>query len=171
MPLIKLFLDICLFRKGPQDVPAYTVLFWFALLAFFLVGLIEAFFTGQWLEAMYKSLLEGTILLAFVWISLMVSGKPNRLLQTAIAALGTDAFISSFGIVLAVVSIFASNPINPAIQLLFLALLLWHMAVVAHILRHALSQSLVIGVMLSIVYVAFTFQMIVLLFGPPTATN
>ncbi len=169
MPLIKLFLDICLFRKGPQDTPASTMLLNWTLGAYFVVGFALLGLETQWVEAVIQVLLEGAMLLGFVWISLKAAGKMNRFLQTTIAMLGTDALISSLAIPL--VAIAVANPHAVIITLLLLMLMLWHVGVVAHILRHALSQTLAIGLGLAIVYVVFTYQIMVLLFGGPEVSG
>jgi hypothetical protein len=169
MPLLKLFLDICLFRKGPQDAPASPALLKLALSAYFLVGLLLAILEAHWLEGILQVLLEAAMLLGFAWASLMAAGKTSRWLQTAIAMLGTDALVSSFAIPLDAVLL--ASPQAGLLHLLLLLLMLWHIAVVAHILRHALSQALAVGLGLSIAYVFFSVQVLILLFGPPTASG
>jgi len=166
MPLIRLFLEICLLRKGPQDVPAYPLLLGLALAAYVLVGAIQAFMEEQWLEGLLQIPLQAAILLVFVWISLKAAGKMNRMQQTFTTLLATDALISTFAIPLEV--FFLANPQSAIIHLLLLLLMLWHMVVVAHILRHALSQTLVVGLGLSFVYTFFTLQVLLMLFGAPT---
>ena len=165
MPLIRLFLEICLLRKGPQDAPASQMLLGLAFAAYCLVGVAQAVLDEQWLEGILQIPLQATILLVFVWGSLKAAGKTNRMQQTLIALLGTDALISSFAIPLE--GLFLADPQSALIHLLLLSLMLWHMAVVAHILRHALSQTLVVGLALSFVYTVFTLQVLIMLFGPP----
>lgn len=165
MPLIQLFLDICLFRKGPQDLPASKVLLKLVLAAYFFVGLLQTLLGTRWLEGVLQVLLQAGILFGFVWISLKAAGMPERLPQTLTAMLGTDALISSFSLPLALIALL--NPQDALTHLLLLLLMLWQTAVVAHILRHALSQTLAIGVVLSIVYMVFTLQILMLLFGAP----
>lgn len=162
MPLIRLFFDICLFRKGPQDAPASTILLKICLGAYVMVGMVLMILEARWQEAMLQVILEGAMLLGFIWISLKAAGKMNRFLQTTIAMTGADALISCFAIPLVVVV--TANPQAYLVHLLLLMLILWHIAVVAHILRHALSQSLGIALGLAIVYVIFSYQVMVLLF-------
>jgi len=167
MPLVRLFLDLCLFKKGPQDMPASMMLLKLALLAYFLVGMALTVLETDWLEGVLQVLLEGAMLFGFVWISLIAAEKTHRWLQTSIAMLGTDALISSFAIPLKIVLL--ADPQAGLIYLLLLLLMLWHIGVVAHILRHALSQTLAVGLGLSIVYVFFSLQVLILLFGTPSA--
>lgn len=165
MLLIRLFLNICLFDKGPQDVPASPVLLKLALSAYFVIGMALTVMETPWLEAILLVLLEMAMLLAFIWVGLMAAAKMNRWLQTSIAMLGTDVLLSS--IALPLKAVLLANPDIGILHLLLLLLMLWQIGVVAHILRHALSQTLAIGLALSIVYVLFSLQVLVLLFGPP----
>jgi len=169
MPLIRLFLEICLFRKGPQDAPASTMLLRLVLVAYFLVGVVLTTLETPWLEAIAQVLLEGAMLLGFVWVSLLAAGKLGRWLQTLISMLGTDALIS--GIAIPLEAVLLANPQAGILRLLLLLLMLWHIAVLAHILRHALSQTLAVGLGLAFVYVAFSVQVLVMLFGAPEAVG
>lgn len=165
MPLIRLFLDICLFKKGPQDAPASAMLLKLALAAYFAVGVVLTALENPLPESVLQVLLEGAMMLAFVWASLLAAGKTGRWLQTAIAMLGTDALLSGFAIPLEVLALAAQQA--GVFRLLLLLLMLWNIGVVAHILRHALSQPLAIGLSLSLIFVVFTLQVLILLFGPP----
>lgn len=164
MPLIKLFLDICLFRKGPQDVPYSNFLFNLSLGAFLSVDIVLGMMQTDGLLVVPQALLETLMLLGFAWISLKAANKTGRLPQTYIALLGTDALISSLAVPLV-----AAAMIDPKLgiaQVLLLMLLLWHTGIIAHILRCALSQTLGVAVGLAIVYVLFSYQIIIALFGP-----
>ena len=169
MPLLRLFLDICLFRKGPQDAPASALLLKLALAAYVLAGLALAALETPFPEGLAQVALEALMLLGFVWVSLAVAGKTGRYLQTLIAMLGTDALISGLAVPLQIMLLL--DPQAGLAQWLLLLLMLWHMAVVAHILRHALSQPLAVGLGLSIVYVAFSLHVLIMLFGAPAASS
>lgn len=169
MPLIKLFLAICLFRKGPQDIPLSAVLLKLSLTIYAVVGLILTGLETGLPEAALQVLLEMGMMLGFVWISLKAAGKLPRLTQTMTAMLGTDALISSLAIPL--LALLKGEPPIPIAHLLLLSLTFWHIAVISHILRHALSQSLGLGIGLAIVYLVASYQIMMLLFGVPTPSN
>jgi hypothetical protein len=166
MALLQLFWNICLFHKGPQDAPASPLLLKFVLSAYLVVGLALSATEVPWWEGILQVALEAAILLAFAWLSLAVAAKTSRWLQTSIAMLGTDALLSSFALPLKLLLFFAGTQAN-FLHLLLLLLMLWQIGVVAHILRHALAQTYAMGVALAIVYVLFSLQALVLLFGPP----
>ena len=164
MPLIKLFVDICLFKKGPQDVPVSPLLLILSLLAYLLVGVFLLGLETSWSEGVLQALVEAVMLFGFLWITLKTAGLMSRLLQTATAMLATDALISSLAVPL--LTWMVTSPEAKGVYLFLLLLMLWHMAVVAHILRHALSRTWAIGVGLAIVYVVASYQVMLLLFAP-----
>lgn len=163
MPLLRLFWDICQFRKGPQDAPASQTLLQLSVAAYFVVSLLQTLLENEWQDGLLQVPLQALILLAFVWVSLTAAGKPNRLLQTLTAMFATDALLSCFALPLQV--LLQINPEASLVHLAMLLLMLWHMGVIGHILHHALSQSLAIGVALAFVYIVFTVQIVVMLFG------
>lgn len=165
MPLIKLFFDICLYRKGPQDLPVSSLLLGLSLLAYLIVGMVLLGLETTWTDAAIQALVEAGMLLGFVFITLQIAGLTSRFLQTSTAMVGTDVVISSFAVPLLTWMI--SSPESKGVIYLFLLMLmLWHVAVVAHILRHALSRSLAIGFGLAIVYIVASYRVMVALFTP-----
>lgn len=164
MPLIKLFFDICLFKKGPQDLPASRLLLGLTMLAYLLVGVVLLGLESNWGDAVIQALVEVGMLLGFLFVTLKVAGLMHRFMQTTIAMLGTDALISSCAVPL--LTWMLTSPQAKGVYLFLLMLMLWHMAVVAHILRHALSRSLAVGLGLAIVYIVASYQVMLLLFAP-----
>jgi hypothetical protein len=164
MPLIKLFIDICLFKRGPQDVPASPVLLGLVVLVYLGVGFVLLSLEGQWSDAIMQVLVELSILLGFVWVNLRFMGFQARFVQTAAAMTGCDALISSFAVPL--LSWMALSAQSKGAYLMLLGLMLWHLAVVAHIFRCALSRPLGVGIGLAIVYVVLSYQVMLLLFPP-----
>ncbi|QSA98597.1 hypothetical protein [Methylococcus sp. EFPC2] len=167
MPLIRLFLDICLFKKGPQDVPASRFLFGLALLAFAVVGLVLTGIGSDPYGALLQVSVELALLLVFAWVTLAGMKLHRRFLQTGTAMLATDGLISALAIpVLLWMSASGSDASAPGYPVLLL-LMFWHFAVVAHILRHALTCALPVAIVMAIVYIGGSYQIMVMLFAPP----
>lgn len=164
MPLLKVFLDICLFRRGPQDVPASPLLFGLAMLVYLIVGVVLLSLEGPLFQAVLQALVELFVMLGFVWVNLRFLHLQPRFLKTGTAMLATDALISSLAVPLLAWMAWSEQGGEP--YLLLLILMLWHLAVVAHILRHALSRPLSVGIGLAIVYIVATYQVMMLLFPP-----
>jgi len=165
MELIVLFVDICLFKRGPQDVPASRLLFGLALVAYWIVGIALLSLQSDWLEAVGQAVTESLLLLAFCWVLLWVTNRLSRLLQTATALLATDALISLPGALL--LSWWLSRPDAPGLQFGLVALTVWHLAVISQVLRLAVSRPLAFGVVLALTYVGVTYTLMTMLFGLP----
>lgn len=167
MALVQLFIEICLFRKGPQDVPASWLLFSLALATYLLVGIVLLGLEAGWGLGAFEALVEAILLLGFLWLLLWVFRKSERWLPVASSMLATDVVISVPAIpLLAWVMV---SPEWHGVYLLLLELMVWHVAVVGHILRHALSQSWTVGLLWSIGYVVGSYQVMVWLF--PVSTS
>jgi hypothetical protein len=165
MELIVLFVDICLFKKGPQHVPASRLLFGLALAAYWIVGIALLSLQNDWPEAIVQAVSESFLLLAFCWVLLRLTNRLSRLLQTTTALLATDALISLPGALL--LSWWLARPDAPGLQFGLLALTVWHLAVISQVLRQAVSRPLAFGVVLALTYVGVTYTIMTMLFGLP----
>jgi hypothetical protein len=91
----KVFLDIVLWRRGPQDLPASGLLFLFTVVAYVAVSAIQLLLLQETGAAWVVFLLFDPLLLtACVWLLLRLYGHPERFLQTATAVFGTGALLS-----------------------------------------------------------------------------
>ncbi|MGZ8217067.1 hypothetical protein [Methylomagnum sp.] len=163
MPLIRLFLDICLFNKGPQDTPDSTLLLWLAVAANMVMGLVLSLPELGWGEALLQSAIAALLLAGFLWTVLTLSRNGPRFLQTAIAAFGCDTFVSATAAPLLIWSQIDPD-MKGVIGLLLMALMLWQIAVIGHILRHALSVPFIAGIGLALAYTAMGYGLMMTLF-------
>jgi hypothetical protein len=166
MPLIKLFLDICFFKKGPQDVPASSLLLGFAVLAYLVVGIVLLGLERDWGGAVVEAVVEGLMLFAFVYAALYLRRRVPRLQKTATALYACDALISAAAIPF--LAWLSATPEVKGVYIFLLFLMLWHLAVVGHILRHALTTSFFFGVGLAFGYIILSYQVMMVLFDRVT---
>jgi len=164
--LFKEFFQICLLRRGPQDLPVSAELFCLVLLAYTAVSTLLSLPTNTLVLAVTSGLIEASLLLLISWLFLYLRSLPGRLLQTATALAGTGFIFSLFALPLFYWGVyFTSDPVvETLISLLVLALMLWNIAVMTHILRHALSSSLILGLFGALTYIAlisFALQLII----------
>ncbi len=93
--LLRLYSQIALLRKGPQDVPAVGLLLLLTALGYFIVNALMVLLlplpTGPWLRAL---LLDVVFTLAWYWALLRMVGRGARFLQTAAAILGYRAVLT-----------------------------------------------------------------------------
>lgn len=162
MPLLQLFLDICLYRKGPQDVPASGFLLRLVLAVYLALGTLLLVPDAGWLQAALQTAVEVVMNLALVAVLLFTVGRLSRYQQTATALLATDALISAVG--LPPLQLLAGSGAGAVAALLWLALVGWHIAIIAHIVRHALTQPLGVGFAVAVLYTLVSFQTIAFLF-------
>jgi hypothetical protein len=151
--LIRLFWSICIFQRGPQDVPYSPFLFGGALLINILFGLFALMIpdyhgaTQPLARVIFFLVVATLISVGFVIMVLWVHGHVSRSLQTLTTMLAADTITGLAQIPFSLLVSVAGN--NGALVLLFylgmMAALMWQLAVYTHIFRHALSVSVFRG--------------------------
>lgn len=159
--LIKLLFDICLFKKGPQDLPFSVGLSWVLVAADVSVSFLMLSIRTDWLNSALQAIVGVLLIIGFSWLILYVARKRERFNQTTIALLGTDAMISFFAL-----PGMASMMIGTGALLAFLitiALMIWHWAVTGHIIRNALEQTWSFSLGIAFLYILASYQVMALL--------
>ena len=162
--LIKLFFDICLFKKGPQDLPPSAELLRVLVIVDVSVSFLMLSIRTDWLNSLLQAMASASLIVGFSWLMLYVIRKRERFNQTTIAFLGTDAMISFFAL-----PGMASMMIETGALLAFLitiALMIWHWAVTGHIIRNALGQTWTFSLGLAFLYILGSYQVMAFL-NPP----
>lgn len=163
--LIRFYIELCLLRRAPQDLPASTVLFWAVLAADLAVGLVVGLAAGLPLgPSLGQDLFETGLLLGALYAGLYFTGHPGRFLQAGSALLGASVLISLAALLPLLLNPTGSEETDAAAlgALLLLALLAWSVVVTGHILRHTFAISLAQGAAIA---VAFQIVAIFLLGG------
>lgn len=164
--IVKLFFDICLLKKTPQDIPPSAWLLQVLIIVYALVGFLILFVGTHWTDALLQVVAEIALIIAFTKVMLYWARKPERYVQTASALFGTDALISFFA--LPGVTGMNAGRMTLLAFVVMLGLMVWHWLVTGHILRHALSQSLVFGLGIAFLYIVAMYRVTAWLF-PGTA--
>jgi len=162
LDILKLIFDICLFKKGPQDVPYSLLLLRLMLIADAGVSFLMLSIGSPWLIALLQAGVGIMLVLGFCWIMLFLGGRPERFYQTSCALLGTEALISFFALPGTATLITGRMP-----ELAFsviIGLMVWHWAVTGHIIRHALEKTLLFSLGLAFLYILGAYQVMALLF-------
>jgi hypothetical protein len=168
--LITIWLDICLLRAGPQDLPASNVLLALALGAYALVALGVSLMSASLPAALGITAIDVLLMAAFASLLLRWTNKVARLNQTLTALGGTGALLGllAWPLISMILRSQGQEEAPDLPVLLWLGLLIWNLAVVAHIVRHALSTTFLTGMGLSIVYALITYTVINSLYPPVT---
>jgi hypothetical protein len=153
--LLQLFVDICLLRAKPQDLPVSSFLFGLTIVVALAAAMPGLLFTMEGIPtALAAAAMNMALVLIFLRGGLYFLHKDPRFLQTATALFGSGAVLDLLAI--PVYFIMAPEPgtdiVSPLGSLLFLLFLVWNLIVVGHILRHSLDIKLGAGIAVAIIY-------------------
>lgn len=162
--LFKLFWDICLLRKGPQDLPASQELLKLCLIAYAGSGLLNLWLglgdTGHG-TALLLTIVDVGLLMGLCHAVLQLMGLLERYVQTLTALTGTGTLLQLIVMPLGLwyQRELAANGATDMPALLWLLLLVWSVAITAHILRHALSVSFGAGMLYALGYLMISWTL------------
>lgn len=168
--LIQLFWEICLLRAGPQDLPASHILLGMTLIAYAIAGALVAHSLVPDIAMAILASLVDTFLLALLSRGLLWARMlGNRWNQTCTALAGTGCF---FELIMWPFNLlqqqdWSTQPTFGLPMIIILVLLIWNVAVIANVLRHALSTTLFNGAILAMVYTYVSISMFRGLFITP----
>jgi hypothetical protein len=150
-PLLTLIRDICLLRRGPQDVP-YSI----PLLA----AVAAACIVLQLGVAVARNVPLGQVFGgAVIWLLFTMRGLRNRFVQSATALLGCALAFTLLSLPIAL--LVADRPLTTdqvtPLQLLLgvvsLPLLVWKIAVDAHVFRHSFDIPFLSGIVIALLWI------------------
>lgn len=163
--LLKYFMDLCLLRAAPQDLPASQTLLRLTVAANVLVSVVLTLSMRlDTAPTLLQSLLEILLLLGLLWLVLRLTDRSGRFLQCAAAAMGSSALLGVLA--LPVIPMATRGEGDTALLggLLMLGLVIWSVLVLGHILRHALEVPLGRGVLLAMMYTFASYALMGVLF-------
>lgn len=149
------YFSICCFRKGPQDLPVSREILALSLTAYGFSSFLLALSTQSIDIAVFSGLTDVVLLAVISQIVLACWRLSERWAQTTAALSGTGTIFSILALPFSFLLSSSSNT-DPYVLLLFLfviSLLVWNIAVMAHIMRNALSSSFAFGVLVALFYV------------------
>lgn len=152
--LIRFFVELCLLRRAPQDLPGSSTLLGLILvinlMASVLVGLAAGLAAPV---ALGQGLADAVLTLGLLHLALSLTRRPARFLQLATALLGTGALLSLVAVApLLLLSGAESRGETSLAGLPLIFLLFWSLLVTGHILRHGFDLRLGQGVLIAVAY-------------------
>lgn len=159
--LLKLFFDISLFKKGPQDIPDSNWLLRLLIVINIFISFLIIILSSNIVDTVLQVLLGVLLILGSSWIILYVAKKLHRYLQTACALIGTDTLISFFALP-AMATLIGQGTLIAFIAIVIL--MLWHWLVTGHIFSQTLEQPFSFGLGISFLYILTAHQFMGLLF-------
>ena len=169
LQLIRAWFDICLLRRGPQDLPVSGFFLGLSLGCYALVSLLVASPSFGVADAALLAVVDTAMLAGFVVVLLYLQSKTERINQTLSALAGSGSLMGLFALPL----VLLVDPGQPAEQVpallggVWLSLLIWNLFVMGHIMRHALSSSFAIGLGAAVLYALVSMQIVATLFPQP----
>ncbi len=161
LELIRAFIDICLFRRGPQDLPASSFLLYLTLTAYAGSNFLLALGSYTAATAAMASLADTALLAVLTLALLQLHGRAARVRQTLAALAGTGTVLAVLALPPSYwLTVQAARAELSLPDLVVLGLFVWSLAVIGHIIRHALGTRLIVGVVVAMVFywVAFSVQ-------------
>ena len=156
--IANLIRDLCLLRRGPEDMPHSNVLFGTLVGASIVLDIATGSLLEGTADVLPRSLVSTGLLLALCWTALTMRHLGNRYVQTASALIACSMFFSL--LILPLAWLAGPTPAPPAqltpLQVLLgwgmLAIVVWNLAVNAHIVRRALDAPFVLGFALALAW-------------------
>lgn len=160
--LFNSFMEICRFRLAPQDLPASGGFLGITIVISALISLLLNWINLSFQHAVLAVLANITVVIIITQLILRLYNKPMRIIQTLTAQFGAGIVISVIATPVIVMMAYATKhdvDLTAAV-VLWLGLFIWEIAVTAHILRHALSTTVLQGFLMAILYPLIYFQLI-----------
>lgn len=170
--LARIFVNIALLRRGPEDVPASVFLLVLlnvvTLASYALAAAIITLDLGLFMAQILLNLALSLLLTAAV---LSLADRSRRFLQTATAIAGAELVLAPLSwLLIALGHAYEGSkpyPLGPYLaQLLVFA---WDIVIVGHIYRRALERSLRVGILLSVACAIIVLSTVALVFPEPAA--
>jgi len=156
--LFRVFWQIALLRRGPQSLPASRELLLLLLAIHWLTGTLLAI-GGMAPELAMLSALAGTLLMvALVHGLLIMHRHHSRVTQTLSALAGCEVLLGLMAFPLGILLGMGSGA-QSLVGMLGLILLGWNIAIAAHIFRHSLGVSQVMGFLFAAGYIMISISL------------
>ena len=167
--LVRLYAQIALLKRGPQDIPASMLVLVATVLGYFVINFALSVLLpmpGPWVGQLVA---ETVFTLAWYALLLRLAGRPERFAQTSSAVFGYQAVLAPIWVTsMWIVSRVGKDPTwqFPAV-VLAIGLFLWLVTVNTQILRAALEWPLFVCVGVVVAQVIVGYLIISALFPVP----
>ncbi|MEN8167481.1 MAG: hypothetical protein ABFR65_08400 [Pseudomonadota bacterium] len=160
--LLNYFVDLCLLRAGPQDLPSSKVLLILTTLANTAVGVVMIMDArGGGGNALAESGFEVALMLASLYLGLKLRRLLPRFYQVATALMGSGLLLGLLALPLVR---WSQRAESSEAGLLLLVLFIWSMVVMGHILRHSFDIRFNLGLGVAVLYTLMAWNLTYLFF-------
>jgi len=166
--LITFFVELCLLRRPPQDLPASKVLLGLTLVSDLVVGLLVGVTAGlPWLTSLLQGVAEILLMMTALYVALTQLKLRARFLQSATALLGSGALLG-----LVAIPPLSLNPTGSQERdlaalgaFMLLGLVIWGILVTGHILKHTFTITLGQGTAIALAFQIVAVTLVTSLFS------
>jgi hypothetical protein len=160
---LRIFLDIVLWRRGPQDLPVSGVLLALTVAAYLAVSVVQLAISGESLANwLFYLVLDPLLLGGWTWLVLRILGHRARFPQTASAVFGANAvlgFLLYLPLQVLGTAVGAGQASGLAQAAAWLQVIAFAL-VTGRILKLATDTNLFTGIMLSVTYVLLVIMVL-----------
>jgi hypothetical protein len=147
---LQTFLDIALWRKGPQDLPASSALAVLVLIAYMAAGFVRMqLFALDMHETLLFVCIDAMMLGAWLWLVLAFFGRRQRFVQTITAALGVGLLMLLLDVTFRTAQLAFGLGESASLNWLLLRYLMTAL-VLGRIFMLALDRGLITGIALTV---------------------
>ena len=151
-PLLWVFLKLLVFREKPDVLPASWFLFGLVLLINLVVDIGSFLIQFDLPGTLLRTIADLVLSALFIYLLLLSVNKVSRFLQTAIALFGVSALLNLLALPL-LLGMSPDQDAGSVVGAILYILFFWHIAVIGHIFRHALSVTMTLGLLVAFSYV------------------
>ena len=162
--LIDAFWKICLFKLAPQDLPGSSFLMMASAGAYCVASMLGNLMVLSPGAAAVAAVLEVALVGAMTQLLLWIKELGARFQQTFTALMGSGAIVFIMALPISFVQMQMGDQGAVLPSVMILVLIFWHLSVVGHILRHAMSAPFFVGVLLAVIYMYVSISVIQSLF-------
>jgi hypothetical protein len=163
--LIDVFWKICVFKLKPQDLPASGFLMLVSVVAYALASVLVSLMSLAPGVALLAALFDVALMGAMTQTLLWIRELGPRFQQTFTALMGTGAILGFLALPLLFVQMLLGEEGAMVPTILMLALTFWNLAIVGHILRHAITAPFFVGALLAVLYMYVSISIMRSLFA------
>jgi hypothetical protein len=154
LKLLQTFVDIALWRKGPQDLPASRFLAMLTLAVFVVASFVQVQLLGLRLRTVVVVVAVDVIMMVlWPWLVLTFFDRSQRFMQTLTAMLGVGVLLAIVDIVVRSLQMLIAGPAEEPYALWLVIRFLAAALILGRIFMHALDRGLFTGMALTVAIV------------------
>jgi len=160
--LLKVFIDICLLRAPPQQLPASRFLLGLVLLVHWVLGVLFSMLDEPLTESLLTAMIGTLLPLAVVYGLLTAHRLQQRLYQTATALVGSEVVLGLLALPLNLWFVFAEGD-RTVPALLSFSLVGWGVVVATHVFHNALNVGRGLALVFAFSYTVLSITLLSLM--------